>query len=181
MSTKMWSVNIDGAQNVITLERVKPRKIFITINGMQMEIPLSNNPRGGLWSATGADSIFSFQIGAHQLFIAVRQGVFTKDFSLYCDSQNVETGAPYTQPAPMPAWNWIFIVLMIVSIIVNFGWLSLVFGLIMIVATVSVSRNEKYTVLTRVLMCIGIVALYWILLIVLVTMLMILFPSAYFN
>lgn len=158
MSAKMWSVSIDGEQNVITLKKTKAYSAKLNVNGVDMDVPRSYY--GGF--ATG-EMGYSFQIGSHQLFLSIQQGAFVRNFSLYCDGLNVETGAPYVQASKMPAWNWIFVVLNALIIFLGGGILGALVGFIAVYTTHSLSRNAKYSVGARVAMCLGVTILAWVL------------------
>lgn len=153
--TQNWNVEIEGQQYEISYKpSIWSGKIKLMINGE--ETILKSN---GLQGLVGIDA--PFDIGGKQLQF-VRTG---QKADIAMDGVFIDSNKEYQPIGKVPWWGWIFVVLGLAIPVAALGGalpFLIGFGDAIICARISVKRGMNTVV--KVLICLGVTILAWILL-----------------
>ncbi len=150
---KNWNVTLEDGNHVVELVLGFGGKRTICVDGRELdgEVQAKTNWMG--------EADLAFPLGGHSALATVRSGFISSKYDLGVDGSSVITGKPVSTIPPMPAWGWLFVAACILIPIISLGG---AYG------CVSVARDTSKSTGARLGLCVGITALAWILLVVLV-------------
>lgn len=160
---KNWNVTLEDGNHVVELVLGFGGKRTICVDGRELngEVQAKTNWMG--------EADLAFPLGRHSALATVRSGFISSKFDLGVDGSSVTTGKPVSAMPPMPAWGWLFVAACILIPIISLGGaLPVLFGLGGAYGCAAVARDSSKSTGLRLGMCVGITALAWILLVVLV-------------
>ena len=151
---KQWKININGTQNaVVFVPNHWSGKHKLTINGKEVE--LKKSP---FQAFVGMDLPIDIA-GKECRFVLIGNKADIAVDGTYIDSKKL-----YVPLKSMPWWTWIFVIVCIAIPIVSLGGaLPVVIALLCSIWCVRVSVSPNIRTAIKVLCCLGILVLAWIL------------------
>ena len=159
MNKKVWSIVIDGSEYEIKLvPGFLSAKKTVYVNGQLVEEEFSTKQ-----SLLG-NSETDFLIGSHPIKIVDLSNGLSIKYDLFIDGKSFSTGKSYTPLPPIPFWLWfVAFACGIIPIISLGGAIPALLGVGGATICLSQCRDESKTIQVRVIICIGITILVWVL------------------
>jgi hypothetical protein len=156
---KSWTIELGGTQHTIELEHNSiTGKRTIRLDGNPVEQSSKFNDTGGT---------YKIPINGSTCTVLIKTNGITYSYDCLLDGVSVETGKEVQAPppsAPIPKWAWIFVVAcVLIPIIALGGAVPAAIGIGGAYGCVAISRKAEKSTETRLLLCIGVTFLCWIL------------------
>ncbi len=159
MIKKEWTIQLEDGEHNIKLEQ----DFLSTSRKVRLDGQLLEKDINSTQSFFGNNE-FDFEIGEHPIKISMRDSGLIIRYDLFVDGKSISTGKPYAPLAPLPPWVWLFIIAngAIPALTIG-GAIPAVIGIGGAAICISQSRNTARSVRNRVLVCVGVTLLAWVL------------------
>jgi hypothetical protein len=160
MAQKSWSFQLEDGTHTIDLEHgYWSGKRKIRLDGKLLQE--SSKVQHFLFD-TGSET--PFQINGHSGNVLVRTNGITFSYDVILDGRSLGTGQQVKPSTPRPGWSWLFIIACGVIPIVSLGGvIPVIIGIGGAFGCARISRNASFSITQKVIFCIGVTILCWVL------------------
>jgi hypothetical protein len=160
MAKKVWTVYLEDGAHTVELEHgYFSGKRAIRVDGRPFPLPPAS-----------ARSFFDFgsdhpiRIGQHAAAVHIRTSGLTYRYDLSIDGRSVGTGDYVSSSGSVPLWTWAFVVACALIPIVSLGGaIPGAIGFGGAAGCYAIAKDDSKETATRVLLCIGVTVLCWVL------------------
>lgn len=157
MIKKFWTVHLEDGPHTVQLEQ----NWFATAKQVRLDGQILEGVK--CTKTNLGDTDYEFMIGTHPCKVMVRNNFWTYQFDLAVDEKSVTTGDAPRPHTTLPRWSIFFFVACGIIPLMVIGLIPAVIGVGGVFGCAFVSRDESRSEKTRILICVGITALAWIL------------------